>query len=219
MGIFDFLKSKSTPASNGSNGLNTGKTFDVAKVREYLKTEPNEGMLWNSRTVVPASQVPQSDLERFVKDGTFLDKQTGNYLYGGEQQAMQYAKDHGLKTLEMKLNENPKVFQNAGFPFKDGKPFYDGNDPNNKQAWDIASKTFAEEASGKITVFQGGEPPRKGSVYERVEYPALKQNEKITSLEKCDPYWQHPTTDPAFNLEHQDALQKKGRMKLPIMIF
>lgn len=62
-------------------------------------------------------------------------------------------------------------------------------DPHNSQSrstWTDASRAFAEQASGDVRVIM--RPPlRKGNIFETVEFPTLKKNQRVTSVVAINP--------------------------------
>ena len=62
-------------------------------------------------------------------------------------------------------------------------------DPHNSQSrstWTDASRAFAEQASGDVRVIM--RPPlRKGNIFETVEFPTLKKNQRVTSVVAVNP--------------------------------
>lgn len=89
--------------------------------------------------------------------------------------AATWARSNGGKTLEALLDE-------GGLKL----PKYDQSDPSTVAAWEIASEEFAKSASGKVRVLAVGSP-YAGSVWERVEFPALKMNQEVTEIWSVDP--------------------------------
>ncbi len=65
-------------------------------------------------------------------------------------------------------------------------PAWDASNPATVAAWQNASKSFAQGASGDVNAVLGS-TLRPGSVWETVELPALKANPNVTSITTIDP--------------------------------
>jgi hypothetical protein len=65
-------------------------------------------------------------------------------------------------------------------------PAWNAANPTSVAAWQNASKSFAQGASGDINAVIGS-TLRPGSVWEVVELPALKANPNVTSITTIDP--------------------------------
>jgi hypothetical protein len=65
-------------------------------------------------------------------------------------------------------------------------PAWDASNPATVAAWQNASKSFAQGASGDVNAVLGS-TIRPGSVWETVELPALKANPNVTSITTIDP--------------------------------
>ena len=94
---------------------------------------------------------------------------------GQDKQAAAWVQQHGGTTLENQL-------QKHGIEL----PPFDRTKPESVAAWRKASKEFAEGASGKVRVLQEDAVGVK-SVWGEVEYRALIENPKVTSITAIDP--------------------------------
>lgn len=65
-------------------------------------------------------------------------------------------------------------------------PEWDFNDPKTMEAWDLASRAYAEQASGEIRAVIG-EKMRPGNIWENIKLPCLKENQSITKITIIDP--------------------------------
>jgi hypothetical protein len=65
-------------------------------------------------------------------------------------------------------------------------PAWDAANPTAVAAWQNASRSFAQSASGDVNAVIGS-TLRPGSVWEVVELPALKANPSVTSITTIDP--------------------------------
>jgi hypothetical protein len=60
---------------------------------------------------------------------------------------------------------------------------WDASNPATVDAWYEASRAFADGAGGTVHVV----PLRPGNIWETVELPALKANDKVTKIIKINP--------------------------------
>jgi len=65
-------------------------------------------------------------------------------------------------------------------------PVWDPASPSSVAAWENASKTFAQGASGEVKAVIG-QQLRPGNIWETVELPALKANPSVTKITQVDP--------------------------------
>src|SRR5581483_5232086 len=96
-------------------------------------------------------------------------------VFGGAERAAEIATAEGGTTLEM-------LMQQRGIQL----PEWDPNNQAVVDAWDAASKQFADGASGTVRVVLG-ENVRVDSVWNRVELPALVDNPMVTNIIAVDP--------------------------------
>jgi hypothetical protein len=85
-----------------------------------------------------------------------------------------FASANGGFTLEQKL-------ANAGVSM----PVFNDRTPEAIATWEAASRLFAEQASGVVTVFKGTEI-RQGNVFDTLELPALKRNTAVSQVFAVD---------------------------------
>jgi hypothetical protein len=90
-----------------------------------------------------------------------------------EGKAAEKARAAGGYTLETRLVEQDVTM-----------PTFDMRDPASTATWEDASRTYAEQASGTVHFLQGD--PRPGSVWEVIEFPTLKKNNKVTMIIRVD---------------------------------
>ncbi len=86
-----------------------------------------------------------------------------------------FAGDSGRVSLEMKLNESGSSL-----------PDYDPLDPVSIQAWEDASRGFAEGASGDVVVVLG-DTVRPSSIWNTQELPQLTSNPAVSSITAIHP--------------------------------
>lgn len=156
--------------------------FDVDAHRGCFKTNPNEAYFWHGLT-----------------DGC-----------GGPENANNIAGKNG-KTLERCMLDHRDELEKAGVRFKDNNDKtvsidYGNTIGESKQFWEDCSKSFAEQASGNVHVIEGTDSRPNGqsekdypSVYNCVEYPALVQNQNVTSITHIDPATRQQTGVEVFN--------------------
>ena len=65
-------------------------------------------------------------------------------------------------------------------------PEWDVDNPDVQKAWSDASAAYAQGASGSVHVVLGDEL-RPGNIWETAEFPALKDNTKVTEIVSVDP--------------------------------
>jgi hypothetical protein len=94
---------------------------------------------------------------------------------GGADRSAELARVNGGKTLEMLMAER-------GIKM----PPWDPADPSSLTAWDDVSQALAQGAKGTVHAVVG-QVTRPGSVWERVELPALKNNPNVTKIVAVDP--------------------------------
>ncbi|KAJ7725819.1 hypothetical protein B0H16DRAFT_1593916 [Mycena metata] len=91
-----------------------------------------------------------------------------------EGKALLVAKSQGGNTLEGTLAAANLIM-----------PDFDFNNPETIRIWTVASKAFANLASGE-TFLVTGRSTREGNVFHTEELPRLKANRKITKITKID---------------------------------
>lgn len=145
--------------------------FDIDAHRDCFKTNDDEAYFWHGRT-----------------DGV-----------GGQDNAMDIASQNGGQTLEMCMLSNRPELEAAGVTFEDkgnGKVSidYGSNLDESNKFWEDCSKAFAEQSSGNVHVIEGTDPRSNGqsesdfpSVYNRIEHPALEQNQNVNSITYINP--------------------------------
>lgn len=150
------------------------------------------------------------DCFKTSEDGAYFWHGRSNGV-GGQFNAQEIALENNGKTLEMCMFENRNRLEQVGVEFeerKNGKIIitYNGNEDEKTQFWDDCSKVFAEQASGNVHVIEGIDPRPNGqserdfpSVYNRIEHPALEQNENVCSITHIDPYTKQQTEIESFN--------------------
>ena len=162
--------------------------FDIDAHKGYFKTNPGEAYFWHGKT-----------------NGC-----------GGPENARDIAGENG-KTLERCMLDHQKELTDAGVDFytqKNGtvRIDYGSNDDEYNRFWDDCSKAFAEQASGNVHVIEGSDPRPNGqaesdypSVYNRIEHPALEQNQKVTSITHIDPCTKQITGVEFFDRRHSNS--------------
>lgn len=130
---------------------------------------------------------------------------------GGQYVAMDIAKENNGKTLEMCMIEHRDQLEQAGVQFlnrPDGtvEIFYGTNQQECEDFWSNCSKAFADQASGDVHVIEGADLRPNGqseseypSVYNRIEHPALEQNQQVNSITQIDPYTRSQTGYESFD--------------------
>ena len=118
------------------------------------------------------------------------------------------------KTLEMCMMEHREELEGAGVRFKenDDKTVsidYGNTRDESKQFWDDCSKSFAEQSSGNVHVIEGKDLRPNGqtesefpSTYNRIEHPALEQNQNVNSIIHIDPKSREQTAIETFSRNH-----------------
>lgn len=146
--------------------------FDIDAHKDCFKTNENKAYFWHGQT-----------------DG-----------YGGQNNAMSIASENNGKTLEMCMLENRNELERAGVNFEDFPNgsvniSYGVNDDENTRFWEDCSKAFAEQASGNVRVIEGTDPRPNGqpesafpSVYNRIERPALEENQNVSGITHINPF-------------------------------
>ena len=164
--------------------------FDINAHRDCFKTNKDEAYFWHGRT-----------------NGC-----------GGQDIAMDVAAENNGKTLEMCMLDHRDELTQAGVVFyeqTDGpvRIDYGSNDQEYFKFWDDCSKAFAEQSSGNIHVIEGTDLRLNGqaecdypSVYNRIEHPALEQNQNVNSISHIDPYTRQQTKVEVFN-RHQSSAE------------
>jgi hypothetical protein len=94
---------------------------------------------------------------------------------GGANAAAEIAGSGGGTTLEM-------FIEARGIEM----PVWDASNPASVQAWEDASKAFASGASGDVRAVVGSNV-RPGSIWQKVELPALQDNPNVTKIIGVDP--------------------------------
>ena len=94
---------------------------------------------------------------------------------GGADVARSIAASQGGTTLE-------QLARGRGIEL----PVWDAGNPASVQAWQDASRAFAENANGTVTAVIG-DSLRPGSVWETIELPALEANRNVTQIIRIDP--------------------------------
>jgi hypothetical protein len=92
----------------------------------------------------------------------------------GAERAQAFVKGNGGKTLEQLTAER-----------RIDMPVWDRHNPSSVKAWEDASRMFAQGAKGDVRAVLGDVTP--GSVWSRVELPALKSNPAVTKIIGVDP--------------------------------
>ncbi|KAG6809468.1 hypothetical protein H0H92_016124 [Tricholoma furcatifolium] len=123
---------------------------------------------------------------------------------GYQEKARQYAKDHGnLQILEDSWKD-PKTPEKLtkGMTAEQEKKF-----------WDNASQAMTMKSKGKTTVLLPEETKGTnfypGTVWDRVEWDGLKQNENVDTINKANPNNEH--TEVIFDRKKQNQTGKKKR--------
>lgn len=138
-------------ASGGGSGVKN--RVITPEVERALKTEDSEAVFF-------------SGCSKRGKDGR---KMSSGEVAGS------YAKENGLSTMGMKLEQS-----------QDDIPEWDFDDADSVSSWEDLSRVYAEQASGDVRVI--ARPPlREGNIFETVEFPALKKNKKVRSVTMIDP--------------------------------
>lgn len=145
--------------------------FDIDAHRGCFNTSPNEAYFWHGQT-----------------NGC-----------GGQNNAMDIATENDGKTLEKCMLEHRNELENAGVRYKDNDDGtvsidYGNTMDESKRFWEDCSKAFAEQASGNVHVIEGTDPRPNGqsesdypSVYNRIEHPALEQNQNVNGITHINP--------------------------------
>ena len=145
--------------------------FDIDAHRDCFKTNEDEAYFWHGQT-----------------NGC-----------GGQNNAMSIAENNG-KTLEMCMLDHRDELERSGVRFRDNddgtvRIDYGNTREESKRFWEDCSKAFAEQSSGTVHVIEGTDPRPNGqlesdfpSVYNRIERPALEQNQQVNSIVYLDPY-------------------------------
>ncbi len=94
---------------------------------------------------------------------------------GGDQVAAQLANARGGTTLE-------KIVKARGIVL----PTWDAANPASVHAWQAASRAYAEGASGTVRAVIG-DSIRPGSIWEKVELPALMANPNVARIIRVNP--------------------------------
>lgn len=95
---------------------------------------------------------------------------------GGNIAAGRWAAQHGGTTLEQAVAKRGLQL-----------PKFNPRDPAAVSAWRKASEEFAKGARGDVIVLQVDEGVRLGSIWAKVEYPALISNPNVTSITALNP--------------------------------
>ena len=93
---------------------------------------------------------------------------------GGDKAASEVALKQEKITLEQLIKKN-----------KVEMPIWDAANPKSVEAWQNASRSFAEGASGQVKVITGNKM-RPGSIWETFELPALKANPNVYEIIQID---------------------------------
>jgi hypothetical protein len=93
----------------------------------------------------------------------------------GDEIAAAWTKEWGGKTLETVLRERGITL-----------PAYDPSNPASVAAWENASREFALSARGDVRVLLGDNVSPTG-MWNRIEFDALKNNQKVTSITAINP--------------------------------
>ncbi len=94
---------------------------------------------------------------------------------GGDKVAAELAATRGGTTLE-------QITKTRGIDL----PTWDAANPASVQAWQNASRSYAEGASGNVRAVIG-DSLRPGSIWETIELPALKANPNVTRIIQINP--------------------------------
>lgn len=94
---------------------------------------------------------------------------------GSDKLAADIAAERGGTTLERQLSEGGIAM-----------PEYDRNDKGAADAWRQASQEYAARASGDVRVITGSRMTSDG-IFASVEYPTLKENERVSRILSVDP--------------------------------
>lgn len=94
---------------------------------------------------------------------------------GGDKVAAEIAATRGGTTLE-------QVIKSRGMDL----PVWDAANPSSVQAWQNASRAYAEGASGNVRAVLG-DTMRPGNIWETIELPALKANPNVSQIIRVHP--------------------------------
>ena len=161
--------------------------FDIDAHKDCFKTNENEAYFWHGRT-----------------NGC-----------GGQNNAMEIAAENNGRTLEMCMLDNRAKLEQSGVEFlvrPNGtvEIFYGSNQEESTKFWEDCSKAFAEQSSGNVHVIEGSDLRPNGqlekdypSVYNRIEHPALEQNQHVDGITKIDPYTRNQTGYETFDTHNR----------------
>lgn len=93
---------------------------------------------------------------------------------GGEKIATEVAVKQKKTTLEQLIKKNDL-----------NMPTWGAANPKSVEAWQNASKSFVEGASGQVKVVTG-DKMRSGSIWGKFELPALKSNPNVSEIIQID---------------------------------
>ena len=173
-------------------GLGTwavGKAITSKVVQEYFATKAGKAISDEAAATI-AAQIGRSG-QPAPQTGPFLAV-NGNANFateanqaffwsglgrGGDKIAAELAATHGGTTLE-------QITQGRGIIL----PVWDAANPSSIQAWQNASRAYAEGASGTVRAVVG-DSLRPGSIWETIELPTLMSNPNVTQVIRV-----HPTT-------------------------
>lgn len=110
--------------------------------------------------------LPPRKIKRFFWSGLGRD---------GATKAEEIARTRGGVTLETTIADRGIAM-----------PTWDASDPAKVKAWQDASKYYAEGANGKVHAVLG-DNLRPGNIWETFEFPALKNNPRVTEIVKINP--------------------------------
>lgn len=145
--------------------------FNIDAHKDCFKTNENEACFWHGQT---------------------------NGI-GGQDNAMSIANENNGQTLEMCMLDNRDELEKAGVKFRDLPDgtvdiSYGSNQDERSRFWEDCSKAFAEQASGDARVIDGKDIRPNGQaesdypcVYNRIEHPALENNDNVNNIIHIDP--------------------------------
>jgi filamentous hemagglutinin len=135
-----------------------------------------------SSTVVTATTDAEAGGFSYLNAENYVTQGDEAVFWSGKTDGVGGANVAGQIALAQQGTTLEQLAQARGFNL----PVWDPDNPASIKAWDMASKAYAENASGAVTAVIGSSL-RPGNVWENFELPALKANLNVTQITQVDP--------------------------------